>query len=108
MNNFLNKVELKGYVGSVALKDIQGKKMARFSVATESAYSGRDGSQIVETVWHPCIAWESERNKELEKIQKGKFAHVVGRIRTNHYTDNNGVERSTWEVIVFTVKIEED
>ena len=108
MNTFLNKVELKGYVGSVALKDIQGKKMARFSIATESAYSGRDGSQIVETVWHPCIVWESDRNKDLEKIQKGKFAHVIGRIRVNRYTDASGAERSTWEIVVFNVEIVED
>ena len=108
MNTFLNKVELKGYVGSVALKDIQGKKMARFSVATESAYSGRDGSQIVETVWHPCIVWEPDRNKDLEKIQKGKFAHVIGRIRVNRYTDASGAERSTWEIVVFNVEIVED
>ncbi|MBR5174793.1 MAG: single-stranded DNA-binding protein [Bacteroidales bacterium] len=108
MNTFLNKIEIKGYVGSVALKDIQGTKMARFSVATELAYTGRDGSPIVEITWFNCTAWESERIKDLEKIQKGKLAHVIGRIRANRYTDNNGVERSTWEVIVFSVKIEED
>ena len=108
MNTFLNKIEIKGYIGNVAHRDIQGTKMARFSVATEQAYTGKDGSPIVEVTWFNCTAWESERIKDIEKIQKGKIAHVIGRVRVNRYTDSSGAERSAWEVVVFNVEIVED
>ena len=52
----LNRIEIKGYVGSVRTTIIGGKAMTRLSVATSCAYKSNDGSVIIETTWHNVVA----------------------------------------------------
>ena len=47
----LNKVEIRGIVGSVYVKDFGNTKVANFSVATNHAYKSQDGSLVIETTW---------------------------------------------------------
>ena len=45
----LNSVTLRGYVGNVRIMDVQDRKVANFTVATNFAFKGRDGEAIIET-----------------------------------------------------------
>jgi len=45
----LNSVNLRGIIGTVRVQDIQDRKVANFSLATNLAYKGRDGEAIIET-----------------------------------------------------------
>ena len=45
----LNSVTLRGIIGSVRVQDIQDRKVANFTVATNFAFKGRDGEAIIET-----------------------------------------------------------
>ena len=54
----LNRVELRGVVGSVRLQKIGNTQVANFTVATSLAYKDRSGSPIIETTWHNVTAWE--------------------------------------------------
>lgn len=45
----LNRIEIRGYVGSIRTTNIGGKAMTRFSVATSCAYKSNDGSVMIET-----------------------------------------------------------
>ena len=101
------KIELRGIIGTAAINNIGGTRMARFSLATDYAYKSREGECIIDTTWFNVSAWESEKIQCLEQIQKGKVAHLQGRVRMQRYTDCNGVERQIWEVICQTLEISE-
>ena len=45
----LNKIELRGIIGSVYVKDFVNTKAANFSVATNHCYKDREGNAVIET-----------------------------------------------------------
>ncbi|MBQ6957007.1 MAG: hypothetical protein IJP77_00430 [Bacteroidales bacterium] len=49
----LNKVEIRGIVGSVYVKDFGNTKVANISVATQYGYKSKDGSAVIETTCYP-------------------------------------------------------
>lgn len=103
----LNKIELKGIIGSVYVKDFQSAKVANFSVATNYCYKDREGTPVIETTWHRVVAWEGESIRNLDQLRKVAGVHVCGRIRMMKYTAADGVERSTCEIIASKVEMVE-
>ena len=99
----LNRIELRGTVGSSLTSDINGSRMCRFSVATNYAHRGRDNEPIIETTWHRVIAWE--KDGRLVEPQKGDSVEVTGRLRANRYTGADGFEYTSYEVIASEVKV---
>ena len=67
----LNRVELRGTVGSVYVKDFGTTKVANFSVATNDCYKSSQGEPVIETTWHRVIAWESQDTADAFKMKKG-------------------------------------
>ncbi len=45
----LNRIEIRGIVGSVFVKSIGNTKVANISVATDYGYTTKDGSSVIET-----------------------------------------------------------
>ncbi|MBQ6578468.1 MAG: single-stranded DNA-binding protein [Bacteroidales bacterium] len=99
------KIELRGIIGTAAINNIGGTRMARFSLATDYAYKTKEGECVIDTTWFNCTAWQSEKIQNLDQIQKGKVAHLQGRVRMQRYTDAFGVERCIWEVVCQTLEI---
>jgi single-strand DNA-binding protein len=54
-----NKVQLIGNLGNnPEIKTLDGgKKLARFSVATNEVYRNTKGEKVTETQWHNLVAW---------------------------------------------------
>jgi len=104
----INKVLLRGHVGSVRVQTVADKQVARFSVATNYAYKARGGEMVVETSWLSVTAWQGPKMPDLSEIVKGKAVEVNGRIRTQRYTDADGVERSAYEILANQVAILDD
>lgn len=105
----LNRIELKGNVGNVRLSDTTtGKKMARFSLATNYLFKTRDGDAGVETTWHNVVAFESRNIQHLDRIEKGVSVYAVGRVRSTKFTGQDGVERQSYEVVASKVTILDD
>ena len=44
----LNSVTLRGYVGNVRIMDVQDRKVANFSVATNFAFKNSNGEAVIE------------------------------------------------------------
>ncbi len=95
----LNKIELKGNVGNVKVSETATGKMARFTLATNYLYRNRDGDAGVETTWHTIVAWEGRNIKSLEKIEKGTYMYVMGRLRSSRFTGADGIEKQIYEVV---------
>lgn len=95
----LNKVELRGVVGSVRLQKIGNTQVANFTVATSLAYKDRSGSPIIETTWHNVTAWEGRDVQDLGLLERGSKVQIIGRLRNQRYTGADGIERSTTDVL---------
>ena len=96
----LNQVHVRGIVGNARIQKIGDTDMVRFSVATDHAYTNRNGEKVVEVTWFNCSAFKSDRMPDFSTVVKGAGAEVKGRLRNYRYTDANGVERMMMEVLV--------
>lgn len=97
----LNRIELRGTVGSIRRNTVQGRLIAQLTVATNFAYKDTEGCSVLETTWHVVRAWEGKSiSKEvLESLEKGDRVSLVGRIRNQRYVAQDGEERYTCEVV---------
>ena len=97
---FLNRVELRGRVGhDPKVFDVGDAKVARFSVATNEAFRGKNGELKEETTWHNITVWAGRNIMDFKDIRKGGFVSLVGRMRNRRFVANDGSERSIVEVV---------
>ena len=104
----LNRIELRGVVGSVRTQTYVDSKMARFSLATNYAYKDRDGTAVIDTSWHNVVAWEGRYIHDLDKITKGSKVQVQGRLRYQKYTGVDGVDRIGTDILASRLTILDD
>jgi single-strand DNA-binding protein len=95
----INKIELRGIVGSVRLQHINDKEMAKFTVVTNRAYKNKEGAPVIETQWHNVTAFEGKNVQDLDKIVKGCAVHLTGRLQVQRYNGIDGIERTAVDVI---------
>lgn len=101
MEKSLNRVELKGRVGQDAriLRTDNGATAARFTLATSEMVRNRDETYREETTWHNVVAWSRKGMPDFEKIRKGTFMELEGKIRYVKYTSAVGEEKSLTEIV---------
>jgi single-strand DNA-binding protein len=105
-NNFMyalkNKVQLIGNLGNnPEIRTTEGgKKMARFSVATNEVYRNAKGEKITETQWHNLIAWGKVADIAEQFLSKGSEVAIEGKLINHNYTDKNGNKKYVTEVQV--------
>lgn len=104
----INRIELRGNVGSVKLQNFENRKMARISLATNFAYKDKLGSAVIETTWHNLIAWEGKNVSDLDKIKVGTMLQASGRMRFQRYKTAEGEEKELPEVLVSKLSIIND
>ena len=95
----MNKIELRGNVGSVRVQNVGQTHVARISLATNYVYKNREGDPVIETTWHNISAWEGHGVQNLESIVKGSKVYVQGRPRIQKYTGADGIERNSTDVL---------
>ena len=100
----LNKIELRGVVGTVREKTVGDRKVANFSLATSRAYTKRDGTPVMETEWHNVVAWEGGQITDLKMIEKGARLFVSGRMTYRKWTGNDGQEHYDSEVVAAKIE----
>jgi len=102
--NLRNRVQLIGNLGGDPkfYEFPSGTKLARISVAT-SEFSKHNDKVVKETQWHNVVAWGSLADMVKTKIAKGYEVVVDGCLKQNRYTDKNGNEQCTYEVIADTI-----
>jgi single-strand DNA-binding protein len=92
----LNKVILIGNVGGdPEIRTLpSGSKVANFSLATTESYTDRAGQKQSQTEWHRIEIWEGLANVVEQYVKKGDPLYIEGKIRTEKWTDQNGVEKT--------------
>lgn len=102
----LNRIELRGNVGNVRLSSVGDSQVARFSLATNFIYKGREGDAVIETTWHNIVAWSGKGMPDLNKIDKGTPLYVCGRLRSSKFTGSDGAEKQIYEVVANKIAFE--
>lgn len=99
----INKVELQGNVGNFRITNVGDTQVAQISLVTEFYYKNRKGNAFVETEWHHIVAWAGAE-RDLAIIEKGRPIRVIGRLRSQSYTDSEGNRKSTTEIVARELK----
>jgi len=91
----VNKVILLGNLGSdPEVRSLpSGSKVASFSIATSESYNNKEGVRVEQTEWHRIELWDNLANIAEQYLHKGDSAYVEGKIRTEEYTDKDGIAR---------------
>lgn len=105
----LNKVQLRGVVGNINLQELSGKRVCRFTLATDRAYKDAMGEPRIDTTWHTINAWEGSKNiPDLELIKKGSKVEVLGRIRNTKAENADGGIQTYSDIQAVKVKLYSD
>jgi len=101
MNTLRNKVQLIGNLGNdpeiITLES--GKKLAKFSLATNESYKNAQGEKVSQTDWHNLIAWGKTAEIVEKYVTKGKELAIEGKLTTRSWEDKDGIKRYTTEVV---------
>ena len=102
MNTLRNKVQLIGNLGNnpeiIALDS--GKKLAKFSLATNESYKNAQGEKITETYWHNLVAWNKTAELVEKYLQKGNEVAIEEKLTHRSYDDKEGNKKYVTEVVV--------
>lgn len=102
MNALRNKVQLIGNLGNApeVRNTESGKKLVRFSVATNEIYRNTKGEKVKETQWHNLIAWGKVADIVEKYLSKGAEVAIEGKLITRNYNDKEGVKKYITEIQV--------
>lgn len=102
MNNLRNNVQLIGNLGQdPEIKNLEsGKKLAKFSIATNEFYRNAKGEKIEDTQWHNLIAWGKTAEIIEKYVNKGNEIAIQGKLTYNSYDDKDGNKRYVTEILV--------
>ncbi|WP_272023690.1 single-stranded DNA-binding protein [Olleya namhaensis] len=101
MNTLRNKVQLIGNLGQdpEIINLESGKKLARFTLATNESYKNAKGEKITDTQWHQIVAWGKTADIIEKYVIKGKEVAIDGKLTTRSWEDKDGMKRYTTEVL---------
>lgn len=100
----LNRAQIIGNVGKdPEIRSLQsGDKIANLSVATSESWTDKaSGEKKEKTQWHNVVIFNKHLVDIVEKyVQKGSRIFVEGQIETRKWTDNNGADKYTTEIVL--------
>lgn len=91
----VNKVILVGNLG----KDPEvrylenGSVVANVTIATSESYKDRNGNRVENTEWHDLEMWDGLAKIAEQYLNKGKTIYVEGRIKSDTWQDDQGMNR---------------
>lgn len=101
MSTLKNKVQLIGNVGNEPeiMNLDSGKKVAKFSIATNEFYKNSNGEKEQNTQWHNVVAWGKIAEIIEEYVGKGKEVAIEGKLTSRSYETKEGEKRYVTEVV---------
>lgn len=102
----VNKVILMGNLGGdpEVRYTADGVAVARFSLATNEVYNGKDGNRQEQTEWHRVVAWGKLAETCGKHLAKGKAVYLEGKLRTSSW-EQDGSRRYKTEIIIQTMRM---
>ena len=98
MNTLRNKVQLIGNLGNnpeiITLES--GKKLAKFSIATNESYKNAMGEKVTDTQLHNVIAWNKTAEIIEKYVTKGNEIAIEGKLTRSEERRVGKECRSRW------------
>ena len=77
-----------------------GAAVCNITVATSRNWKDKtSGEKVEETEWHRVVFYDRLAEIAGEYLKKGRSVYVEGRLKTRKWTDKEGVERYTTEIV---------
>jgi single-strand DNA-binding protein len=100
----INKVIIIGSVGQdPEIRTTQdGREIASFSVATSESWKDKNsGEKKEKTEWHRIVVFSSGISGIVKNyVKKGSKLYIEGQLQTRKWTDKDGVEKYSTEIIL--------
>lgn len=103
----LNRVTIIGHLGQdPELRHLpSGQAVGRFSVATDEAYTDKEGKRQERAEWHSIVVFGKVAESCGKYLAKGREVYVEGRLRTREFeAKNNGGKRQRTEIVASRVQ----
>lgn len=96
----VNKVILVGNVGQdVTTRDVSSGLVANTSLATTEKRNGEE-----KTEWHRLVLFGKLAELAQQYVTKGSKLYIEGKISYRKYTNKDGVEVNSTEIVVDTMR----
>ncbi|MBF4541229.1 single-stranded DNA-binding protein [Salmonella enterica] len=99
----VNKVIIVGTLGNdpEVKYSASGSAIANLSVATSEQWKDKQtGEKKEQTEWHRVVIFGKLAEVAGEYLRKGSQVYIEGQLRTRKWTDSNGVDRYTTEIVI--------
>lgn len=99
----VNKVIIVGTLGNdpEVKYSASGSAIANLSVATSEQWKDKQtGEKKEQTEWHRVVIFGKPAEVAGEYLRKGSQVYIEGQLRTRKWTDSNGVDRYTTEIVI--------
>src|SRR3954463_9963596 len=104
MAGSVNKVILIGNLGAdpEIRRTNDGRPIANLSVATSESWRDKNtGERKEKTEWHRVVIFSEGLCKVAEQyLKKGSKVYLEGQLQTRKYTDKDGTEKYSTEIVV--------
>lgn len=104
----INKVILEGRLGKDAECD-NIEQPIKFSLATWETFRDEEEESGWKTIttWHNITLWGKKeyRQQQAERLKKGTLIYLEGKIKNNKWTNNEGEERRSNDIVASFVKV---
>jgi len=103
MSRGVNKVILVGHLGQDPEVRFMpnGNAVANISLATSDSWKDKNtGQQQERTEWHRVVLFGKLSEIAGEYLRKGSKVYIEGRLQTRKWTDQQGQEKYTTEIVV--------
>ena len=104
MASSLNKVMLIGNLGAdpIIRQTQDGKRLAQLSLATSETWKDKNtGEKRDKTQWHRIVIFNDGLAGVVESyLKKGSKVYIEGQLQSRKYTDKDGVEKYTTEIVL--------
>ena len=97
----VNKVILLGNLGRdpETRYTTGGDAVTNLRIATSEQWKDKSGEKQERTEWHRVVLFGRQAEVAGEYLKKGRSVYIEGRLQTRKYTDKEGVEKYSTEVV---------
>src|SRR5512143_29335 len=97
----VNKVILLGNLGRdpETRYTTGGDAVTNLRIATSEQWKDKNGEKQERTEWHTVVLFGRQAEVAGEYLKKGRPVYIEGRLQTRKYTDKEGVEKYSTEIV---------
>jgi len=101
MADGLNKVTLIGNLGAdpEMRATNSGKEVTNFTLATGESWKDDSGQKQSSAEWHRIVIWGKTAKLIKDYLHKGSKVYLEGKIKTRKWTNKDGNDQYTTEVV---------